>query len=127
MNRHIVLLFLALVLTGCGQKDPGELVLTEPASEVTSSPRSAMRIGRQAYEDTCAGCHEEGLDGAPRTGVLEDWDGRSWLWETVLFEHARSGYKNMPAKGGDEALDELTVTKAAEYMLTLTYPDTPQG
>ena len=30
MKRHIVLLFLVLVLTGCGQKDPGELVLTEP-------------------------------------------------------------------------------------------------
>ena len=127
MKRHIVLLFPVLVLTGCGPEDPGELVLTEPDSEVTASPRSTSLIGQQAYEEICAGCHEEGLDGAPRTGALDDWAGRSWLWEAVLFEHARSGYKDMPAKGGDAALDDLTVTKAAEYMLTLTYPDMPQG
>jgi hypothetical protein len=33
----------------------------------------------------------------------------------------------MPAKGGDSQLDEATVTKAAEYMLTLVYPDQPLG
>jgi cytochrome c5 len=125
MKRHIVLLF--LVLTGCGQEDPGELVLTEPDFEVTTSPGSASLIGQQAYEEICAGCHEEGLDGAPRTGVQDDWDGRSWLWETVLFEHARCGYEDMPAKGGCTTLDDVTVTKAAEYMMALTYPELPQG
>ena len=127
MKRYIVSLFLMLVLTGCGQKDSDELVLIEPDYEVTKSPESALLVGQQAYEEICAGCHEEGLDGAPRTGNREDWAGRSWLWETVLFEHARSGYKNMPAKGGDATLDEVTVSKAAEYMLTLTYPEMPQG
>ena len=127
MKRHIVLLFLVLVLTGCGQKDPGELVLTEPDSEVTASPRSASLIGQQAYEEICAGCHEEGLDGAPRTENREDWEGRSWLWEAVLFEHARCGYEDMPAKGGCTTLDDVTVTKAAEYMMALTYPELPQG
>ena len=127
MKRYIVSLFLMLVLTGCGQKDSDELVLIEPDYEVTKSPESALLVGQQAYEEICAGCHEEGLDGAPRTGNREDWVGRSWLWETVLFEHARSGYKNMPAKGGDATLDEVTVSKAAEYMLTLTYPEMPQG
>jgi len=127
MKRHIVLLFLVLVLTGCGQKDPGELVLTEPDSEVTAPPRSASLIGQQAYEEICAGCHEEGLDGAPRTENREDWEGRSWLWEAVLFEHARCGYEDMPAKGGCTTLDDVTVTKAAEYMMALTYPELPQG
>ena len=127
MKRYIVLLFLVLVLTGCGQKDPGELVLTEPDPEVTVSPRSASLIGQQAYEEICAGCHEEGLDGAPRTGNREDWEGRSWLWEAVLFEHARCGYEDMPAKGGCTTLDDVTVTKAAEYMMALTYPELPQG
>jgi len=44
----------------------------------------------------------------------------------VLFEHANNGYYQMPAKGGAEALDDATVARAAEYMLTLTYPDTPR-
>lgn len=127
MKRYIVSLFLLLVLAGCGPKDPGELVLTEPESEVTMSPNGALLTGQQAYEETCAGCHEEGLDGAPRTGSREDWEGRSWLWEAVLFEHARCGYKNMPAKGGCTTLDDVTVTKAAEYMMALTYPEMPRG
>jgi hypothetical protein len=33
----------------------------------------------------------------------------------------------MPAKGDDEELDELMVTKAAEDMMQLTYPDVPPG
>ena len=127
MNRYIVPLFLVLVLTGCGQKDSGELVLTEPESEVAMSPNGVLLAGKQAYEEICAGCHEEGLDGAPRTRHRDDWEGRSWLWEAVLFEHARCGYEDMPAKGGCTTLDDVTVTKAAEYMMSLTYPELPQG
>lgn len=127
MNRYLISLLLVLMLTGCGQKDPGEPALIEPESEETMSPRSADPTGQQAYDEYCASCHEEGLDGAPRTGDRDAWKERSWLWETVLFEHARTGYKNMPAKGGEAALDEATVTKAAEYMLELTYPELPQG
>ena len=127
MKRYIVSLFLVLVLTGCGPKDPGELVLTEPESEVTMSPDGPLLTGKQAYEEVCAGCHEEGLDGAPRTGYRDDWEGRSWLWEAVLFEHARCGYGDMPAKGGCTTMDDVTVTKAAEYMMALTYPEMPRG
>ncbi len=127
MKRIIVSLFLVLMLAGCGQKDSGELVLTEPDAERSVAPDGDLLAGQQAYEEVCAGCHEEGLDGAPRTGNRDDWDGRSQLWEAVLFEHARSGYKNMPAKGGEATLDEVTVTKAAEYMMTLTYPERPRG
>ena len=127
MKRFIVSLFVVLMLIGCGQKDPGQPALVGPDSEVTTSPRSVDRVGQEAYEEYCAGCHEEGLDGAPRTGDRDAWDGRPQLWEAVLFEHARSGYKDMPAKGGEATLDEVTVTKAAEYMMTLTYPERPPG
>lgn len=82
--------------------------------------------GEQAYEQACAGCHEEGLDGAPRSGDPEAWADRSMLWEAVLFEHANKGYLAMPAKGGDQSLDDATVARAAEYMLTLTFPDAPK-
>jgi cytochrome c5 len=79
--------------------------------------------GKEAYDQACARCHEEGLDGAPRTGDRDAWVGRSWLWEAVLFEHANAGYMAMPAKGGEEGLDDAEVEKAAEYMLTKTFPD----
>lgn len=117
-------LFLFLMLSGCGQRDTGVPVPTEPESEETRSAESAWLTGKQAYDQLCAGCHEEGLNDAPRTADRDAWEGRSWLWEAVLFEHARRGYKDMPAKGGDATLDEATVTRAAEYMLLLTYPET---
>ena len=123
----IASLFLVPMLAGCGQKDPGQPVLVEPESEETISPRSANLAGQQAYEEICAGCHEEGLDGAPRTGNRDDWEGRSWLWEAVLFEHARCGYESMPEKGGCTTFEDVTVTKAAEHMMMLTYPELPQG
>lgn len=119
MKRFLVMLLLGLISAGCGQSGPADSSPTGSIPDVLA--------GQKAYEKVCAGCHAEGLNGAPKTGDLEAWEGRSWLWEAVLFEHARSGYENMPAKGDDAELDELTVTKAAEYMMTLTYPDLPPG
>jgi cytochrome c5 len=81
--------------------------------------------GKEAYELVCARCHAEGKNGAPKTGDPAAWEGRSTLWEAVLFEHAKKGYNNMPAKGGDEELDDATVERAAEYMLRQVYPDAP--
>ena len=86
----------------------------------------ASLTAQQAYERACAGCHDEGLDGAPRTGDPDAWTDRSMLWEAVLFEHANEGYFDMPAKGGDPSLDDATVARAAEYMLALTFPDAPR-
>lgn len=124
MKRYIVSLMVLLLLAGCSQKGSDEVALPEPIAEEITTTETAWLTGKQAYEEVCAGCHEEGLHGAPRTGDRAAWDERSWLWEAVLFEHARTGYGDMPAKGGAEDLDEATITKAAEYMLTLTYPET---
>ncbi len=123
MKRYTVSIVLTLMLIGCDQRDSGELTRSEAESEGITPRASALLTGQQAYNDVCAGCHEEGLNGAPRTGDRDAWGERSWLWEAVLFEHARSGYNDMPANGGNATLDEATVTKAAEYMLTLTYPE----
>ena len=121
LNRQLFLLAL-LLFAGCSQ--PGEDMTPATAPEILGSEDGLVQsTGRQAYEDVCAKCHEEGIDGAPKTGDPEAWAGRSWLWEAVLFEHAKDGYLAMPAKGGEETLDDATVEMAAEYMLTLTFPD----
>jgi cytochrome c5 len=116
MKPCVLAVAIALTLAACGRAGQDSAPQTET--------ESAWLTGKQAYEDICAGCHEEGIDGAPKTGDREAWDGRSWLWSAVLFEHAKEGYGAMPAKGGDASLDDATVTKAAEYMLTVTYPET---
>jgi len=124
MKRSIVSLVIALVLAGCGPKEQAPVPEADPYAEEITSSGTAWLEGKKAYDEVCAGCHEEGVDGAPKTGDRDAWDQRSWLWEAVLFEHARTGYEDMPAKGDAEELDEATVTKAAEYMLTVTYPET---
>lgn len=91
------------------------------ALEACSTPdaRSAY-TGEEAYRLVCARCHDDGSNGAPGIDDRDAWAGRSWLWEAVLFEHAKNGYNEMPAKGGETSLDDATVERAAEYMLGRT-------
>lgn len=82
--------------------------------------------GEAAYNAHCAGCHETGLLGAPREGNPVDWENRSKLWQAVLMEHAKTGYFEMPARGGKSNLPDQVVDAAAEYMLEVTFPDRPE-
>lgn len=116
MARSITLSLLLLFAAACDRPAEGP----EEMIEVTET-----YSGAHAYELVCGRCHEEGLDGAPRTGVAEDWAGRSPLWEAVLFEHANKGYNEMPAKGGEEWLSDDMVEKAAEHMLRQVYRKPP--
>ena len=130
MIRCITALVAVALLTACGPDDSSDAssdAATPEAAEgmATAAEQATVPNGIKAYEKTCAGCHEEGVDGAPRIGHPEDWSGRSSLWEAVLFEHAKQGFLNMPAKGGDESLKDSDVAKAAEYMLRSTFPDVP--
>lgn len=85
-----------------------------------------LALGKETYELACAICHETGDRDAPITGRREEWEDRSDMWEAVLFEHAKSGYLEMPAKGGQPGLTDDAVEAAAEYMLGLTFPELPR-
>ena len=122
MKSYATVFVLMSFLVACGE-EPGAGQERAAARPVTE--QAGILSGQQAYDAICAGCHEEGVDGAPKTGDRAAWQGRSWLWEAVLFEHAREGYDGMPGKGGVETLDEATVTRAAEYMLLLAFPERP--
>ena len=113
MTRTIILAASALMLAACATDDAAD-----GQFEVT-----ATGYGEQAYNDYCAGCHETGMLGAPVVGDTGDWETRSDLWDAVLFDHAITGYLEMPAKGGRNDLPEEEVKAAAEYMLQATYPD----
>jgi cytochrome c5 len=91
------------------------------ASMAASADRQAD--GEQAYQAKCASCHETGTNGAPVTGNPEDWEQRSDLWEAVLLAHANEGYLAMPAKGGDAQASDYEVGAAAEYLMSVVYPD----
>jgi cytochrome c5 len=122
MKRATVMLISALLLVACArdaaERSSGDL---EPAV----AGESAFN-GERHYEEYCSGCHETGMLGAPVAGRQEDWAERSQLWDAVLFDHAITGYLEMPAKGGRVDLPEEVVKAAAEYMLRMTFPDRPQ-
>lgn len=93
----------------------------DPEEEVTSTSGEVVN-GETAFLENCAGCHETGIGGAPKIGEPGDWLYRSNLWQAVLMEHAKSGYFDMPARGGKTALSNEVVEAATEYMLEQTFP-----
>ena len=97
-----------------------------PDSDDTMGATTEMS-GMDAYMAQCAGCHETGLQGAPVVGDKAYWESRSKLWQSVLVDHAKTGYLDMPARGGRQDLSDATIQLAVEYMLSLTYPELPPG
>ena len=104
-------------------EEPEDIVVHESGA---AWHEDRMVLGRETYDQVCASCHDTGKMDAPLTGNPKDWSGRSNLWEAVLFEHAKTGYLEMPEKGGYPDLPEEAVEAAAEYMLTITFPEMPR-
>ena len=114
--RHILLsIAVVLILAACAHR-----------GDDTTTDQVAGINGEAAYLEHCAGCHQTGMLGAPREGVPADWEHRSSLWQAVLMEHAKTGYFEMPARGGKMDLPDDVVEAAAEYMLEQTFPDRPE-
>lgn len=78
--------------------------------------------GKVVYFDHCAGCHEEGANGAPAIDDVPAWAARAPAWTAVLEQHALKGYLDMPARGGETGLDDAEVTSAVDYMVSRIAP-----
>ena len=116
MRHSLFVTAAALVVASCAHSvdDAKQTATTEDVN------------GELAYAEHCAGCHETGLLNAPRAGEPQDWQSRSSLWQAVLMEHAKTGYFDMPARGGKTHLPDDVVDAAAEYMLEQTFPNRPE-
>ena len=117
MTRRVLMLAAVLLLMACAadraERDTGPI----------SADDLAAIDGETAYKDYCAGCHETGMLSAPIVGNADEWEGRSQLWDAVLFDHAITGYLEMPARGGRMDLPDNIIKAAAEHMLEITFPD----
>lgn len=122
LSKCFSFLLLCVAMTGPAQ---GEESIVDDSEAVSWRDRY-LEIGRIHYEWACAACHDEGLNGAPRKGDRAAWSERSPLWTAVLLEHAKSGYLQMPAKGGHPYLSDQAVAAAGEFMLTETFPELPR-
>jgi cytochrome c5 len=85
MSRYFPLLLFLAAAAACSPTDNAKAPSGQSAPTATAGDLLASQC---AYERTCAGCHDEGLNGAPAVGDREAWAGRSSLWVAVLEEHA---------------------------------------
>ena len=137
---HWILIMAAVALSACsGESDNASTVPVQTQGDMAAGTQAGVHeyqddfwrerylaLGRETYEQVCASCHDENEDGAPAKGDRESWSNRSPLWAAVLFEHAKNGYLDMPAKGGHPELTERAVEAAGEYMLSETFPELPR-
>ena len=80
-----------------------------------SAPK-VLIAGADVYKTTCFACHGAGLAGAPKVGDKAAWGPRIAAGYSKLVEHAITGIRAMPAKGGNPDLDDLEVASAVVFM-----------
>jgi cytochrome c5 len=121
-----VALVAAALLAGCSEQskvDP-ELTATliQPVARVeiqavTIAPGS--RTGEQIVKSICAGCHDSGAVGAPKTGDAGEWGPRLALGFEALTSSAIAGKGAMPPRGGGSDLTDTEVARAVAYLANL--------
>ena len=121
-----VALVAAALLAGCSEQstvDP-ELTATliQPVARVeiqavTIAPGS--RTGEQIVKSICAGCHDSGAVGAPKTGDAGEWAPRLALGHDALNASAIAGKGAMPPRGGGTDLTDTEVKRAVAYLANL--------
>jgi cytochrome c5 len=82
-----------------------------------AADRKAPRDGKQVYDETCATCHAQGRDGAPRVGDPKAWSKLSDRGLTSLTDSALAGVRKMPPHGGKLETSDLEIKRAITYMV----------
>jgi cytochrome c5 len=137
MKRFLPLLTIGLFFLGaCGMEKPPYKVEEEPAKEAAPAAQPApaaapageaapgdpkLAAGKTVYDTNCAGCHDGGVMGAPKTGDKAGWADRIGQGTDVMAKKSIDGFQGkvgmMPAKGGNTALTDEDVTNAVSYMV----------
>jgi len=124
-NGILMLVITSVIACSAGNEN---VTATSPPQSCLESPDDSWRarylaLGRETYTKSCASCHDGNMYGVPGKGDRDSWSGRSPLWSAVLLEHAKNGFLEMPAGGGQPELSDRAVEAAGEYMLCETFPE----
>jgi len=103
------------------------VIVTEALAEkadYVQSGNDALQQGRDLWLENCEGCHGYGIADAPVPMQPSDWKYRVIKEKEVLYRHAIEGfigedYSMMPARGGNDELNDEQVKAAVDYMLFL--------
>ena len=93
-------------------------------ADYVQSGNEALQHGRYLWLENCEGCHGYGIADAPIPMQPDDWKHRVIKDRALLYKHAIEGfigedYSMMPARGGNEKLNDEQVKAAVDYMLFL--------
>jgi cytochrome c5 len=91
-------------------KAVGEVTIAEPAGP------KGQATGEQVYNQVCKTCHEGGLAGAPKAGDKAPWVKVIAQGQAIAINHAITGIRGMPAKGGNPDLESVEVERAVVFM-----------
>lgn len=75
-----------------------------------------LKTGEEVFKAQCTTCHSAGVAGAPKFGDKAAWAPRIAQGLATLEQHAISGIRAMPPRGGSNASD-ADVRAAVQYMV----------
>jgi cytochrome c5 len=116
-----VLLLSSQLAIGVGHNEKsGSPVLAETGlnKKLVSSvsmPKRVEDIGSK-WARTCALCHATGVGGAPRPGMLADWQPRLEKGKEVLLTHTIEGFNDMPPLGYCMSCDRDDFSSLIDFM-----------
>jgi cytochrome c5 len=101
---------------------PAVLAMIAVAATTTAFAGRALaqnpeRSGKEVVEATCANCHAEGKNGAPKIGDRKAWSKLASQGLTSLTAVALKGIRQMPPHGGNLALSDTEIKRGVAYMV----------
>jgi cytochrome c5 len=88
-----------------------------PAPATSSAAAATKPDGKKLYDTTCSVCHATGVAGAPKFGDKAAWAPRIKTGIDMLHKVALTGKGAMPPRGGNNALTEMELNAAVDYMV----------
>lgn len=76
-----------------------KLMLALALMSATAVTQAADQTAAERYNKSCVMCHASGAGGAPKTGVVADWEPRLALGMDAMVKSVDQGKGAMPPKG----------------------------
>jgi cytochrome c5 len=88
----------------------------KPIGELAIAGPKVLLTGDKLYESLCKTCHEAGLAGAPKFGDATAWAKVIAQGQATTVQHAITGIRAMPPKGGNPDLTDEEVAGGVVFM-----------
>ncbi|BBO99748.1 c-type cytochrome [Sulfuriferula nivalis] len=90
-----------------------------PVGEISLADPNAVHVdktGAEVFAAVCIGCHGTGALGSPKYQDKSAWGPRIKQGYDTLIQHALSGIRQMPARGGNPDLTDTEIANAVAFM-----------